>query len=62
MFKIQAFCYLKINIFILKTKATPKNNYYQFSSQLVSNEYGSPNLAKLTQGDVCFLQLHKTYA
>ena len=52
MFKIQAFCHFKVNIFILKTKTIPINNYYRFSSQTVSNKYGSPTLAKLIQGDV----------
>ena len=61
MFKIQAFFHFKINIFILKTKTIPINNYYRLSSQAVSKKYGPPNLAKLIQGDVCFLHLHKTY-
>ena len=62
MFKIQAFCHFKINIFISTTKATPINNRsYRFSPQTVSNKYGPPNLAKLILGDVRFLHLHKTY-
>ena len=65
MSKIQAFCYFKINIFILKAKTTPINTYYRFSSQTVSNKYGSPNLAKLIQ-EVCVFftytkDTHSTY-
>ena len=29
-FKMHPFCHFRINNFILKTKATPKDNYYQF--------------------------------